>query len=1262
MTTGPARICAIGILCLLGTAIAAAQDHSETYVSPIKGAGNFFGHTDRPLRYRPDGADFVIDNGAEFFNRPLYGQPTPFRVDGGDQPEFSLYAPGQAGNLRLGMRTAAGAKWLFAAERRETRYRAGSLVYAIHDALLGEGATLVVTAIPTTTVEGLIVRAELQGAPAKPVDLVWAFGGASGLRGRRNGDIGTEEVPIGQFFQLTPQGCTGNTFSVTANGFRLESKIATLQGVTPAGAKLAIGDCQNWQTLDKLLAGLTPLTRRPAQQATPLLIGNVNLRAGAPTYLAIYREPPEPRSPNAQAGPPPAADESRIANAATAQSTQPSAGTRDPTQTITRRPARANLPQIFAEAERYRSSVAGRVVAQTPDPFINAALPALLAAADGIWDEAQSAYMHGAVAWRTKLLGWRGPYSGDALGQHDRARRHFSEWAQRQNTDPVPSPLPAQDPTVNFARNEPALHTNGDLSNSHYDMNLVYIDALFRHILWTGDLDFARRMWPMIERHLEWERRSFRRTFGEQSLPLYEGYAAIWASDDLEYHGGGAAHASAYNYYHNLMAARIARQIGKNVAVYEKEAAQILAGMRDQLWMSDRGWYGEWRDALGLKLLHPNAGLWSIYHTIDSEVPDSRDAWQMTRFVDTQIAHIPIRGPNVPDGTYTLPTTSWMPYSWSINNVVMAESLHTALSFWQANRADEAYRLFKGALLDSMFLGLCPGNVGMTTAFDMARREAQRDFGDSIGVLSRAFIEGLFGVRPNALDGELLIKPGFPADWNRAVLRHPDFSLQFERVSQEATLVDHYAVDSNWKKPMALRMQLAAPLSRVASVKVNGAAADWRNLEEAVETPRIEIRSDPAAHYEIEIEWRGDKPAKATVPTPIVAQGATLDARLESASVVKWVDTQNALSDVHTTRDGISGSATGPLGHRALFAQVRQGDLSWWAPVVFEIRPPFEAVPQDEGFTIRNNTAQNAEVLWQIDSGPGAPERIRALGKSITLPSQTNGLLPGTHRISLALGSQLVDIGAFSIWQAAEPSARWRTIKLTSHFNDRVTQIFRNEYLKPRPQSVSLSIPKQGYGSWAHWDAQFAVDDTGLRAAAERGGGKIQVAGVPFEIPVTANEPNILFTSRWDNYPPEATIPLAGKSPHIYLLMAGSTNWMQSRFDNGEIVITYSDGQTTRLALNNPVNWWPIDQDYFIDDFAFRRPDPIPPRVDLKTGEVRILAMTDLRGRGRTIPGGAATVLDLPLDQSRALRSLTLRTLSNEVVIGLMAVTLAEPK
>ena len=311
----------------------------------------------------------------------------------------------------------------------------------------------------------------------------------------------------------------------------------------------------------------------------------------------------------------------------------------------------SDLASVFAAAEQQRQARAGKIAVDTPDPFVNAAAAALCVAADGIWDEPSGTVMHGAVAWRSKLLGWRGPYSCDALGWHDRARRHLTYWAGRQNTKAVPESILPADPTSNLSRNEPSLHSNGDLSNSHYDMNLIYIDALFRYLLWTGDLELAERWWPVIERHLAWERRLFRRPFGPDGLPLYEAYAAIWASDDLQYSGGGVTHASAYNYYHNPMAARLAKMLGKDAAPYEQEAASIPKAMRRELWLVDRGWYAEWKDILGLKQVHPNAALWTVYHTMDSQVPDPFEAWQMTRFVDTQIAHIPMRGPGVPEGT-----------------------------------------------------------------------------------------------------------------------------------------------------------------------------------------------------------------------------------------------------------------------------------------------------------------------------------------------------------------------------------------------------------------------------------------------------------------------------------------------------------------------------------------------------------------------------------------------------------------------------------
>ena len=202
-------------------------------------------------------------------------------------------------------------------------------------------------------------------------------------------------------------------------------------------------------------------------------------------------------------------------------------------------------------------------------------------------------------------------------------------------------------------------------------------------------------------------------------------------------------------------------------------------------------------------------------------------------------------------------------------------------------------------------------------------------------------------------------------------------------------------------------------------------------------------------------------------------------------------------------------------------------------------------------------------------------------------------------------------------------------------------------------------MPKNGIGSWVHFDEKFEVDDAGLRSLADKNDGKLMLPnGIPFKTLGETGAKNIAFTSQWDNFPREITIPLNGQSSHVYLLMAGSTNQMQSRFTNGEIIVTYTDNSTEKLTLENPTNWWAIDQDYFIDDFAFNRPEAIPPRVDLKTGNVRILDLADFKGKGKKVSGGAATVLDLPLDANKELKSLTVRTIANEVIIGLMSVTL----
>jgi hypothetical protein len=1084
---------------------------SATIPSAASFRPNLVDNLDRPLRYTPDGEDFVIHNGAEVFNRPLYGGNTAFRVDGGDRPEFVLYLPGRGGNLRLGLRKGGQAKWLLSCRDIEFRYRPGELRYVISDELLGEGKVRI-TAIAYAETEGLILQIEGEGA-SSDAELIFAYGGITGQRGRRDGDIGTESVPISEWFQLKPEFAANNSVELQPGRFSVTAKAATMTGVTPPDARLQLGDAHSWNDPVQLF------TPRKSPPSNPVVVGSMALQGPAPIYLSLQRS----AAPSA-----PAADLDTYRAVTTTTAPTP---TPRPAAVLRPTYAYSELSDAFQRAQQHFSVIRRQVSVRTPDHFINAAVGALNVAADAVWDEPQKAIMHGAIAWRTKLLGWRGPYVLDALGWHDRAAQNIRYWAGRQNTSPIPDQVPPADEKANLARNEVGLHTNGDMSNSHYDMNLVFIDAVIRHLRWTGDATLARELWPVIERHLAWERRLFRRDYGE-NLPLYEAYAAIWASDDLQYSGGGAAHTSAYNAFHHREAAKIAQFLGKDPASYLAEAQRIERAMRSLLWLPGGG-FAEYKDWLGHRSVHPNAALWTHYHVIDSEIPSVAEARAMLEKLHAEIPHLPVRGPGVPRDLFTLSTTSWMPYQWSINNVVMSEVMHTALASWQVGETEGAWRMFKGSLLAAMYMGISPGNVGSMSYHDVYRRESQRDFADGSGTLSRALVEGLFGLRPNALYGELTVQPAFPEEWQFAEIDHPKVRLAFTRTDNR----DEYRVTQRFGTPQRLTFRVPQR-ANVAAVHVNGKEIPW-SITEGVARPYIHVTAPAADAHHISVLWTGP------------------------------------------THEG------SPI------------DLSW----------------------------------------PRADLPVTA-----------------AH----AAASQSCDATSLLKIPAAERTQR--PVQLDTVFNDRVTQIFRNEYRSPRSPFVSLALPKQGIGGWAGGvNATAEIDDTGLRKVAASNTGQIRLPnGAVLTTPAEPHAKNVAFVSLWDNYPDELSVPLSGSGEFIVLMVAGSANAMQSRFQNGEIIVQYRDGFSTVLPLINPINWWPIEQDYFIDDFQFRRPEPLPLRIDLKTGAVRELQFPTFKGAGRSVPGGAATVLCIPLHKDRELAWLTLHATANDVVIGVMAATVIE--
>lgn len=1185
-----------GVLLLLGVLNARAQ---QSVVSD--------------WHYRPQGNDFVKENGTQRFNRALYGSNTAFRVEAGDLPEFALYLPGMGGCLRLGLMQGKQSKWLIQAQQVKAIYRPGSMLYEISDSILGRGR-LHITVIPVAGKEGMLLQLSAEQVPAG-VMLCWAWGGATGKKFSRDGDIGAD--PESSFY-LQPEYCKGNQIQVAGNKSVIRfGKEQVLEALFPQRAVLTVADAAQQISPAAFL--------QSTGNATPALAGRLALTNNTKEYFL--------------AGRPDSAVKSY-----------------------------AQLAAAFAKAEAERSQLAERIQVSTPDAYINTLGGALSMAADGIWE--YPTYLHGAVAWRMRLNAWRGAYVADPLGWHNRARAHFSSYALSQLTEPDNGPVVA-DTALHLARQLEKLGTslfssgyicrnpNGDFRPHHYDMNLVFADQLLRHFSWTGDTAYVRQMWPLLQRHLAWEKRNF----DTDNDGLYDAYCCIWASDALQYSGGAVTHSSAYNYFANREVAFLAALIGADATPYQQEADKIYKAMQAKLWMADKGWYAEFKDALGNQLLHPAAGLWTIYHAIDSRVPDAFQAYQSLRYIDTHIPHIPVNVKGETSSLYLLSTTNWQPYSWSLNNVALAENLHTALAYWQGNRADDAFLLWKSALTESMYMSASPGGFQQLSRYDAVRGELYRDFADPIGMAARTLVEGLFGIMPDALRDTLTVHPGFPVEWKQAALQVPDMRFRFQRTGN----TDEYVLTPAFNKSLHLKMIVNAPATQVQQVLVNGKPVQWKRVTQ-VGVPAIQITAPAAGNWKVVIRWKGA--ASETLHyDSIGVSGQKWSCSTGNAEIIQVFDPQQILHAQQLQPHGFTAQLAGDKGEHSCFLLLKQGSMQWWHPVNIRLQNAVNMMagkvqPENRlSFSLTHIAAAPVSGTLEVNAGDEAYTRqltIPAGGNGVAVEVPAAYVVTGTNRIQWK-GSDGSVLDTFLINWNVKAGKQVNPVKLDQLFNDKLTHIFTNSYLSPRPQSPTLQLPVQGIGDWCYPLTQAVIDDSGLRKAAAGNNTFSLPQGIVFATPGDSTLSNIIYTSQWDNYPHAATVPLTGKARHAYLLMAGSTNAMQSQLVNGRITIYYKDGTREVLPLKNPDTWCPIEQDYEDNGGAFYLNLPRAPRVYLKTGQVAttLSKYAVIKGySNRAIDGGAATVLDMVLDSGKELDHLQLETIANDVVIGLMAVSL----
>jgi hypothetical protein len=227
--------------------------------------------------------------------------------------------------------------------------------------------------------------------------------------------------------------------------------------------------------------------------------------------------------------------------------------------------------------------------------------------------------------------------------------------------------------------------------------------------------------------------------------------------------------------------------------------------------------------------------------------------------------------------------------------------------------------------------------------------------------------------------------------------------------------------------------------------------------------------------------------------------------------------------------------------------------------------------------------------------------------------------------------------------------ARWVPVDLSHQFNGDVRAIFQQQYLSPRPPTCSLRLATDGYSTWQMMLSKDnkppTIDLSDVPALLDRQNHLLTPVGIPFAW--VGGDRNIAFTSMWDNWPRQASVPVNRKAEGISFLLCGFTNPMQGRIANAELRLTYSDGIVERIELIPPLNFWSMcgfggsDYDYKRDGFCL---PTVPPST------VRL---------GRNC---RAVILNHRLRTDVTLNSVTLETFSQEVIIGLMGMSLMDSK
>ena len=523
------------------------------------------------------------------------------------------------------------------------------------------------------------------------------------------------------------------------------------------------------------------------------------------------------------------------------------------------------------------------------------------------------------------------------------------------------------------------------------------------------------------------------------------------------------------------------------------------------------------------------------------------------------------------------------------------------------------------------------------------------DFNDVVHPMARALVEGLWGYAPNYPLGYVALAPRLPSSWREGAFTAPDFALAFADDAAAEQLT--YTLRLTTLAP-EIRMRLPVRACAVTAVSVEPAAGAAPEAFSWSSAPGfgqgevlVNVTGAGAVTLVVRVAYAQPVPHVPAVELTVAGAvaGASVALPIFGAAGGGGLAARGAVSDpqgmfVSPTHNGthvLGELGAQSLGHMLLFVTLAGGAGTSGAHALSQERMLKVFVTNEGG-------DGGGTVVLRTADATAQQRRVR-------LPDFANAS-------ALPLSANEIDASATAAAEPPAAEAKWLPANLTGAFNAQLGSVFDKVYLSPRPATCSARIGTDAYSAWTFMYGQGnppPVPDLALAPAllgadglvATPQGARFHVQGVS---PGGAGGiKNIAFASQWDNFPASVSVtfpPPSGAGSKLWVLVAGTTNPMQTLLPNAELTATFCSGANATLQLTPPLNYWSLcaygGADYDADRDAFAL--PLQPPAAVQLGK-------DTR----------AMVYAIDVPEGDAVASLTLTALSLEVVVGLLAASVA---